>query len=47
MSLYENLKEETVKNRNDSKEKSSKISQNSNQEIKEKIKKYIKIKKKL
>ena len=36
MPLYENLKGEAVKNRNDSKEKSTKINKNSNKEIKEK-----------
>ena len=36
MSLYENLKEEAIKNRNDSKEKSSKINKNLNPELKEK-----------
>lgn len=43
MSLYENLKEEAVKNRNNSKEKSSKINKNLNPELKEK---NIKMKKK-
>jgi adiponectin receptor len=36
MSLYENLKEEEIKNRNNSKEKSSKINKNLNLELKEK-----------